>query len=289
MKYDPAITENIIDAAMRGDFHACVMPSDPAPERSERMAAVNDHLSERARLSYRMKRFVAERMADTVLLKLSKSIQIIGEGKLSDISGGAIVTVNHFSPYDSIPVRKLLRGRGGKLNIVIKDTNLFMNGPLGFLMKYARTLPVTDDAHYLSRSFYPTIEKMLLDGEYVLIYPEAQMWPNYRKPRPLEPGAYHYAARLGVPIIPLFTEIISVGGYGRESFDYRLHVGDPIYPDMALSQRERAELMRERDSSFKISAYERAYQRPFKSEYSDGDVAGSAIRDPYITELFEPV
>ena len=33
------------------------------------------------------------------------------------------------------------------------------------------------------------------------------MWFNYRKPRNLKRGAYYYAAKNNVPIVPIFVEI----------------------------------------------------------------------------------
>ncbi|MBQ8321309.1 MAG: 1-acyl-sn-glycerol-3-phosphate acyltransferase [Clostridia bacterium] len=288
IKDNDVISDNIIGAIMRADFHACVMPSDPTPDREERLSAVRKHISIRQSLAYKAKRLVAERAADAVTLLTQKDTRIIGIERLSDIRGGAFLTLNHFSPIDSTLARKLVhRIGGGKINIVIKDTNLFMNGGLGFLMKYARTIPVIDDPRYLAGTLAPMISDMIERGEYVLVYPESEMWLNYRKPRPAMPGVYHWASRFGAPIIPLFAAIADLGDAKRPDMAYRLYVGEPIYPDMTVSKRERAARMQEADYSFKISAYESAYQRRFTPQYHDGDIAGGVIYDPYITELFE--
>ena len=53
----------------------------------------------------------------------------------------------------------------------------------------------------MSKNFIPTIRDLLNDKSLILIYPEEEMWFNYRKPRPPKPGAYHYAAKYNVPII----------------------------------------------------------------------------------------
>ena len=80
-----------------------------------------------------------------------------------------------------------------------------------------------------------------------MIYPEQEMWFNYRKPRYLKPGAYYYASKYNVPIISCFIEIID---------------------------KENAAWMSERDYSQKKEAYEKAYNKKLDYKFEDDDIAG---------------
>ena len=48
------------------------------------------------------------------------------------------------------------------------------------------------------------LTKAFSGHHWVLIYPEQEMWFNYRKPRPPKRGSYFYAAEAEVPIILVF-------------------------------------------------------------------------------------
>ena len=105
------------------------------------------------------------------------------------------------------------------------------------------------------------------------------MWFNYKKPRELRDGAYHYAALFGVPVIPTFTEMITKSGERDEKgflpIKHVLHVGEPIYPDKTLSVREDRERMKTIDYNFKKTAYEKQYNLSLDNTFvPERDIAG---------------
>ena len=111
----------------------------------------------------------------------------------------------------------------------------------------------------------------------MLIYPEQEMWFNYRKPRPPKRGAYYFAAKCGVPVISCFTEMTELDERDNEQFKkvrYILHVLPPIYPEKGLTVRENSLKMMERDYEQKKRAYESAYGKPLSYEFSKKDIAG---------------
>ncbi len=153
-----------------------------------------------------------------------------------------------------------------------------MKGVIGWLIRNNKTIPLSLDRKYLSENFVPTIEEMLQNKELLLIYPEEEMWFNYRKPRPPKPGAYHYAARYNVPIIPCFTKIESTSEIGDDGFKkskFILYIMPPIYPDKNKDFRDNKQEMKEKDYICKKQMYEKAYSR--KLDYSfnrEEDIAG---------------
>ena len=97
-------------------------------------------------------------------------------------------------------------------------------------------------------------------GEFVLIYPEQEMWFNYRKPRPPKRGAYYYAAKLNVPVISCFVKIINIDKRKSSEFcdvRHELYVLDPLIPDPSLSVRQNSLAMAEQDYRQKVEAYEK--------------------------------
>ena len=98
----------------------------------------------------------------------------------------------------------------------------------------------------------------------MLIYPEQAMWWNYRKPRPHKPGAYFYAAKNHVPVIPLFVTMTDqtgrTDGAGFPKQAYTVHILPPIYPDPARSLRENERAMQEKNEQLCREVYERVYR-----------------------------
>ena len=211
---------------------------------------------------------------------LDKDIEIKGAEKLKnvDLSKGAIITSNHFNPLDTFIIRKLVEKVLKKdLYIVIQDTNLAMPGSLGFLMNYLNVIPVSKSPTYLAGTFKENLRKILNAGNIVLIYPEEEMWFNYRKIRPLKRGAYQYAAILNVPVISCFTKIIDTDIVDNEEFNkttYELNVLGVLYPDKDVSPRVNSINMLNEDYEWKKQAYENVYHKKLEYTFSADDIAG---------------
>ena len=152
-----------------------------------------------------------------------------------------------------------------------------MDGAFGFLMKYTDTIPLSNSADYMKHAFEPMLRREIDEGNFVLIYPEQEMWFNYRKPRPCKRGAFLYAARLGVPVVPCFVEIHDKDELEQPNFlevSYTLHVLDPIYPDPGKSDRANSVAMCEQDYAQKVACYERCYGKPLDYRFEVEDIAG---------------
>lgn len=59
---------------------------------------------------------------------------------------------------------------------------------------------------------------MLSEGNCLLIYPEQSMWWNYRKPKPLKPGAFDMALKNHVPVVPCFITMSDSDLVGADGF-----------------------------------------------------------------------
>ena len=254
-----AVIENIRRSAECGDFFAKVETGDPVLTRAESNDIINSYLRRRGTASYKIKSHTARQIANVLTYALNRDTEIVGIEKARNVGSGAIITSNHFSPIENTGIRYLARRLGKKrINIVSQETNLAMPGLFGFLMNYADIIPISGNVHYTQREFVDVLSELMKKNEFVLIYPEEEMWFNYRKPRPPKPGAYYYAARLGVPVISCFIEQRDMPKMDTDEFrkvKFVVHVLGVIYPDPEKTIWENSDAMSAADYAMKKAIY----------------------------------
>lgn len=274
-----AVIENIKACAASGNFNDKVETGDPVLALEDEKKITGAYLENRRRIGYSIKRAAALCAARIATKKINRDTEITGLEKLPDDLGGVIITSNHFSPLENTVIRHLTNKMGRRrLGIISQCTNFAMGGPIGFLMNYADTIPISREPHYLARDLMKVLKERLVEKkDAVLLYPEQEMWFNYRKPRPPKNGAYFYAAKLGVPIISCFVEIIDSDEDASDEFKkvrYVLHVLDVLKADPALSTKENTEALAAVDYALKCSCYEKCYNKKLSYDFEDGDIAG---------------
>lgn len=269
---------NIRRAVESGSFFSKVEVDDPVLSEEQKKAVLETYFQKKETLRWQINNQIARLIVNTASQKLNAATSISGLESLSGITGGAIVTSNHFNPIDNTLLRTLALKTGKKkLCIASEETNLVMSGWIGYLMNYADTVPVSANLNYMADRFDPMLEDLLKEENWILIYPEQEMWFNYRKPRPLKRGAYYYAAKYHVPVISCFAEIQDMEALDTPEFHkvrYALHVLPTIFPDPAKSIRENSVAMCQQDYRQKKAAYEAAYGKPLSYQFESSDIAG---------------
>ena len=275
------VIENIRSAVLAGDSFRKVELFDPEITDADVRRVILPFDLQRVRLKNKIKAYFARLVAEKLTKSVNKDTKIVGLENLSGIKGGAFITANHYNPTDSTPIRMMAKeaGRGKRLSIVVQQSNVFMTGLFGFLMRNANTLPVSSLPEYTVNKLTPALEALLQDGYFILVYPEQEMWYNYKKPRELRDGVYHWAARFGVPIIPTFTEMQNADGApdkdGFLPIKHTLHIMPPIYPNPSLSVRENRILMQREDKELKRKKYEEVYGIALDGSFvTKRDIAG---------------
>ncbi|MBQ8550131.1 MAG: 1-acyl-sn-glycerol-3-phosphate acyltransferase [Clostridia bacterium] len=273
-----AVIKNIKSFAENGRFHEKVELDDPVLAAEDRQRITSEYMRNRKKLGFRLKSVFGVTIAKTAAKLINKDTEIRGMEKIPR-TGGLLITSNHFGPLENTVIRHLVTKLGRKkLGIISQTSNFAMKGFIGFVMNYADTIPISSDPRWLARDFLSVMRERLVEKkEAVLLYPEQEMWFNYRKPRPPKSGAYFFAAKLGVPIVSCFVEIVDLEQDDGKEFrkvKYILHVLDILYPDPEKSLKENTELLGERDYALKKACYERVYGKPLTYEFQDGDIAG---------------
>ena len=274
-----AVIQNIKTLAESGQFHQKVELNDPVLTAEQSREITDRYMENRKQILFKIKTFFGVLLDKTAARIINKNTEIVGLEKIPRELGGTLITSNHFSPLENTVIRHLTNTLGRrKLGIISQTSNFAMTGILGFIMNYADTIPISTDPRYLARDFLSVLKERLVEKKHaILLYPEQEMWFNYRKPRPPQNGAYFYAAKLNIPIISCFVEMADLPEDDTAEFKkvkYILHILDVLYPDPQKSVKENTEALGERDYTLKKECYEAVYGKPLTYVFEPGDIAG---------------
>ena len=265
------ILERIKNLEKEGKFD---IDAEEDPETVELTPENVDYLKKK---SYsKLKNKVANKMGERFLKEILRENKLIikdikGIENLQNVETGAIITCNHFNPFDGFAIEKVFRISGKieekKLYKVIREGN-YTNFPgmYGFFFRNCDTLPLSSNKRTMIE-FMKAVDIILQRGDFILIYPEQSMWWNYRKPKPLKNGAFKLATRNNVPILPIFITMEDSDIIGEDGFpvqEYIINIEKPIYPNKSLSEKENTEIMKERNYQIWKKVYEDFYKVPLE-------------------------
>ncbi len=233
-----------------------------------------DYLNKK--LSNKIATFFVNIGAKQFIKKLVKNNQMI----IKEIKGlenfeavqdsGVILTCNHFNAFDNFAIHYALfpyMYKPGKqvLYKVIREGN-YTNFPglYGFFFRHCNTLPLSANFSTMKK-FMEAVKTLLARKEKILIYAEQGMWWNYRKPRPLTPGAFKFAVENKVPVLPIFitmedSDIIDGDGFPVQK--YTVNFMPAIFPDNSKSSKENIEFMKNKNYEVWKKVYEDFYKIP---------------------------
>lgn len=225
----------------------------------------------RRRLSSKLKAWFATKKSNQFFGKLLKKKQIlinevIGLENLKGLKGGAVLTQNHFHPFDGVPIHVTMNKRlkKKKLYTLIREGNYRFPGIFGFFMRNCYTIPLASDFELL-KEMRQTIKEVLAKGNFLLVYAEQSMWWNYRKPKPIKPGAATFAVQNKVPLVPMYITMKDSNSFDQDGLPiqkYTLHILKPIKPDPLKNEKENILLMIENNQKAWKNCYEETYQIP---------------------------
>jgi len=187
-----------------------------------------------------------------------RKTKVVGKKNLKGLKGGAVITCNHVYMFDCFAVRKALRH---KLKYVVAEFNN-RKGFLGDMMRAEGIMPLSNSYNTL-KNFNYAVEKHLNDGYYVVFYPEQALWYQYDKPRPYKNGAFHYAQKHNVPVVPLFITYRrsrKKDESGVPILYFTINIGKPIYPTKQGSNGVLE--LKEKCFDFAKNTYETFYKKP---------------------------
>ncbi len=265
-----AIVKKIEEFEKSGRFDEDV--EDDPPSRTlmpDEIEYVKKNLVKRVKTKYAYRR--ARKFLNGIIRDKKMIIkELRGVEHFDNLESGAVITCNHFNAYDSFAIQVAYEASKQKNRTfyrVIREGNYTsFTGFYGFLMRNCYTLPLSSNRETLHK-FTEATRELLRDGNFVLFYPEQSMWWNYRKPKPLKSGAFSFAVKSGVPVLPCFITMQDSDILGEDGFpvqEYTIHISEPIYPKSELSYRENVEYLMEQNSKVWKEIYENEYQMPLQ-------------------------
>lgn len=115
------------------------------------------------------------------------------------------------------------------------------------LVQMLGCIPIPTERRAMPR-FTEAVYERIREGSCVMIYPEAHIWPYYTKIRPFTASSFHYQAKLGVPAVPMTMTYRNRKLFGLIKLNrpgMTLHIGEPVFPDPELTERERRQKLRD--------------------------------------------
>lgn len=245
----------------------------------------------RKKVSSKIKSKVTTKFGEILVKKFIKDKKLIikevqGLENMKNVESGAILTCNHFNPFDCFTMEMVFRysGQNKKKKIfkIIREGN-YTNFPgmYGFFFRNCDTLPLGSTKKAIS-CLIKAVDTILKRGDFVLIYPEQSMWWDYKQPKPLKSGAFNFAVKSNVPVIPSFITFEDSNVIGEDENpvqEYTVHVGKPIYPKEELSAKENMKMLRDLNYKFWVETYEKAYGKPVEYKTVDHEDLQEYIRE----------
>ena len=248
------------------------VPVEDDPEFSELLPNKVDYLNRK--LSSKIATMIANKKGVKFYESLIASKQmiikeVVGIENYLSVKEGAMITCNHFNICDNYAVYKAIEPHLGKKKLykVIREGNYTgFTGPIGFFFRHCNTLPLSRNSETMKK-FMIEVNTLLGRGEKILIYPEQEMWWNYRKPRPLKSGAFRFAVTCKVPVIPMFitmedSEHMDPNGFPVQA--YTIHILPPIYPNPELSKKDNINYLMNENYRLWVETYEKFYNKKLK-------------------------
>ncbi len=270
------ILQKINDYEREGKFDAEVENDPPSKELKPNEV---DYLSKK--LSSKIMSAISNKVGRRYIQSLINSgklviDKIVGLENLDNLTTGAVITSNHFCFMDSflmqLAYEKTHFYKKKKLYKIIREGNYTsMTGLFGLLFRHCNTLPLSSNAKTMV-NFMRATKKVLSDGNLVLIYPEQAMWWYYKKPRPLKEGAFKFAVKSNVPVVPTFITMENSGTLDDNGFliqKLTLHIEKPILINPDLSDKQNIENMKNQNFKVWKDIYEKTYDT--KLDYTTTD------------------
>lgn len=166
-------------------------------------------------------------------------IKVYGKENLKNIKGGAITVSNHVHYLDFSIATNFIGGIRKRTHVVAKKDNFDVPFAGKLMSGYGcMPLPETPKANI---NFYKQVTAYLKQGRYIHLFPEASMWPYYNKLRPHKTGAYHFASKNNVPVVPyviVFRESKGFAKLIRRRPRMSVYICKPLYTNLTLTSKQ---------------------------------------------------
>lgn len=163
-------------------------------------------------------------------------LTIIGREKLRKVHGGCVIYGNHTNSYHDAFSPALITNR--RIFTIINPVALDIPG-IGKHLPYIGAMPLGSSPATKKR-FHESIDYRLKQGNCLVIYPEAHLWPYYTGIRKFPAGdrSFTYPARNNLPIFTMTTTYQKSRHKGQVRPRLTVYIDGPFYPNPDKSEAE---------------------------------------------------
>ena len=208
---------------LKDDFNELGLSRPPVPEgyKYKRTNAINNFFSG---ILYHV---IAKPVLG--LYCVFSGIKVKGKKNLKALKGqGAFIYSNHVAISDVLKIQTRPFFFKKRVNIIGYSDSLSMpvvrnlTRALGYL-----PLPLKGDLKNML-ALTEAMDFYIKKKQFILIYPEAHIWPYYTKIRPFHSGSFNYPAKLNSPVLPIVTTWRKVWYCKKPK--QTIHILSPIFP-----------------------------------------------------------
>ena len=191
------------------------------------------------RFSHGLKAFAVHALS--VLTKLVFGLEVEGRENLEKVKGKGYITVcNHVNFLDCGMVAVALK-RSDIVFTTIKEN--FEIPLVRHIIKALGAIPIPCGIKAMQK-FSEAVDTMLKKGQAVHFYPEGVMIPYYNGLRGFRKGAFHYAVKSDVPVVPMVITYHKSTSMLKKKPVAKIHILEPVYPDSELSEKEQIKALK---------------------------------------------
>lgn len=210
-----------------------------------------------------------------IFAKLVFGFKVVGKKKLkkAHLKGGYFLYGNHVSMGDILAAPVSIAAPH-RIRIVCSQETMSI-GALRWFIQMLGGYPLPNERNLeQGRNFVEGIYHHVNEGNVILIYPEAHIWPYCTFIRPFDDKSFGYPAKSGKPVVSMCTTFRERKVLRFLPPKITIHVSEPFYPDMSKGLRNRAIELRdavydhmvETSSSFENFEWVEYLEKPGKND-----------------------
>lgn len=170
--------------------------------------------------------------------------RIKGKKNLKKIKNtGSVIVCNHNHIMDmTMIISRIYPTRTYSL----ADKSSFQIPVVRHMVGALGAIPIADTLDG-KRKCFAYIDKLLQNKKNILVFPEGSMWPYYKSLRPFKDGAFKFASKNNVPILPMSLTFRKPKGlfklYKKKPL-VTITIMEPIYKDLTKNEMENREMLK---------------------------------------------
>jgi hypothetical protein len=188
-----------------------------------------------------------------LLCKLFYGVKVEGKRKLRRLKGGCVIYSNHVLALDC--AFSIVMVAAPRRCCIVCNPDAVHMPVVRHIVRMLGALPVPDDVGAF-KNFSRTVDDKLKKGGTLVVMPEAHIWPYYTGIRDFPATSFTYAAKNGVPAVPVCVTFRKPKGPFKKFMRPRVtvKVGDPVYAEKGMPIKRAAKALRDETYSFMKSA-----------------------------------